>query len=125
LFTEVKLIEFRLHVCWANSALPINGYAAFTPSLASTASPPGTGGAVWDNAEAKLVNPQFIKSSNGMNVFTVKPRTGLEFASTTTPNPGSYAGIPGSIGYYGAGFPASASVATIFLEVFLMFRNRS
>jgi len=130
LFTEVRLRAVRMHICWSapfdtNAWQSLTTLLAITPSLVSISSNPASIAAVWDNPESKLFNVNLLRSGSGISIIELRPRTLLNFATTAVPNPGSYAGCPGSIAWYGLGFPISANIGSYVIEGFYEFRNRS
>lgn len=126
LFSEVRLVWFRVHISFAPSIPTTESVApvfAISSVLNSVASAPTSINTVMDNADSKLW--QTIQQTRLVApFFTLRPRQLLNFAVTTTPNPGSYAGCPGSIQWYGAGHVASTTIARVICEGVYEFRSR-
>jgi len=127
LFTEVRLIEFKMRmfvtgVYDSNAWQGTNPTFVWNTSLTTPTAAPTSAPVVWDNASAKIVNVTLPNSRE--EVMTVRPRSLLNFASTSAPNPGSFAGCPGSINWYAENLPVSISWGVFYLEGFYEFRNR-
>lgn len=92
--------------------------------LSSVAAAPTTVENVLDNADA--VQYQFgIETTRTALKHTLRPRGKPQWAVVTTPNPGSYAGIPGSIQYYAGDLPISTGHLMYYSNVVICeFRSR-
>jgi len=129
LFSEVKLIEFSMAftpVSPEDTKLPsTNGgnVVYISGVLSSVAANPSSKAQVFDNADAKMWTA--LSSTTGKPfVHTIRPRGPLNWAIVTTPNPGSYAGCPGAIQYYGEGFVVSTPIFAITMYGVYQFRSR-
>jgi len=133
LFSEVKFKKFSMHFWPVNlssttilNTPTLGNGLAISGVLSSVAAAPTTFNQVVDNADAVVY--KFLNDySDKVFVHTIKG-TDISWAIVTTPNPGSYAGCPGSIQYFGNGFPtnAGAGMALILYTMvgFYKFRSR-
>jgi len=129
LFNQVRCSKFVLHCVKgqnvASSGTGATPYIVFGSTLATPTGAPGTVGIVWDNSDAKVHCPSNV-SGSGMIVHAITlDKSFVDFASIATPNPGSYAGCPGGILYYGANFSNGMTVLQYFLEGFYELQSRS
>jgi len=128
LFSEVKMKSFEMHF-WpinlsstaAGTALLGNGLC-ISGVLSTVAAAPGATNVVLDNADAVIYKFQ-NDYSDKVFVHRVKG-TDLSWAIVTTPNPGSFAGVPGSIQYFGDGFIHTTALIFYTLVGFYSFRSR-
>jgi len=120
LFSQVKMHKFTCHFT-ADIGLTQGQVIAVSGVLSSLAGNPSTFDNSWDNADSKLWAPKevslhgFVHSISGSD---------LNWAIVTTPNPGSYAGVPGAIQWYGSGFGATVTVGQVSMEGIYCFRSR-
>jgi len=99
-------------------------------AIASSTSPtlvvPSTFQQVIDNGDAQLW--PVIQDYSGRGRYHACRLTGLTWALTSTPNPGSSSGIgagcPGSIIMYGSGYPNSVQVCSIKYTGTYLLRTR-
>jgi hypothetical protein len=121
LFSEVRCTKFSLH--FGRIAGLTQGNPIYISGVLSTvgANPTSTN-QVWDNADAQIWNCASETSVHPIKHTIVQ--SDVAFAIVTTPNPGSYAGCPGAIQYYGDGFSTSTVVTKIAIEGFYEFRSR-
>jgi hypothetical protein len=129
LFSQVRLIEFSIYFSPVSpeDTKQINtsgGNACYVSGvLSSVSAAPTTRTQVWDNADAKIFNCLSMTTGRPFK-HTIRPRGKLGWAVVTTPNPGSYAGCPGAIQYYGDGFSPSVPCFSISMEGIYEFRSR-
>jgi len=122
LFSEVKMREFRLTFVFDTYAALVSYPAICISGVKSYInSAPTSIVQVWDNADAVIWNSRDT-SKNGIT-HGIKG-TDLNYAVVTTPNPGSYAGCPGAIQWYGSGAGTSQSIGLIMIEGIYEFRSR-
>jgi len=129
LYSQVRLISF----CLSFAPCPLEdtklsgttaGSTIVVSSVLSTIGGAATARSqVWDNADAKVYN---LLANQGKTPFKhyLRPKGTLQWAVVTTPNPGSYAGCPGGIQWYGDNFPDSSSIMTVYIEGIYEFRSR-
>jgi len=123
LFSEVKLGRFSIHFSpYVQNTQLLKGRLLISGVLSSVAAAPATKDNVWDNADAKVYNLGVETSLHGY-VHTIRG-SDLNWAVVTTPNPGSYAGVPGSIQWFGDGYTISLGFADTDLEGIYKFRSR-
>jgi hypothetical protein len=127
LFSEVRLVEFKIHLAFtgvydSNAWQGTNPTFVWNTSLSTPGAAPTAISVVWDNASAKVLNP--VVGNGKVYTMVVKPRSGLAWAAVGSADPGSYAGCPGSINYYGENFPNSISVGFYYQEGIYEFRSR-
>jgi hypothetical protein len=121
LFSEVKMDIFQL---WFS---PVAGLTQGAPLiissvLSSVTANPTSVNQVLDNADAEAYQFCVDKSKHPYK-HTLKG-TNLGWAVVTTPNPGSYAGCPGAIQYYGDGYSTGTTVAKLYIMGVYSFRSR-
>jgi hypothetical protein len=126
LFSEVRMKSFSIRFSSPYPRDPdfntnTGNFIVLSGVLSSVASAPTTAAQVWDNADARPFNLQHTQRD--VILHTIKG-TDLNWAIVTTPNPGSYAGVPGSIQWYGSTYPASTTCGVIFIEGIYQFRSR-
>jgi len=125
LFGEVRLVRADLRV--ANYFVAVAGVAtdinrtgmpiAYTNNY--TATNPGSAGAVWETAGAKVL------SMASPEVLTICANVGSrDFALTSSPIPAVFAGCYGQFWMYMNALTASAICLSVWLEVELEFRAR-
>jgi len=129
LYSEVRLVSFeiwftpvspednKLPSASAGNVLYISGV------LSSIAAAPTTRAQVLDNADAKLWTPLSYTLGRPF-IHRIRPRRPLNWATVTTPSPGSYAGCPGAIQWYGDGYPISINLIAISMIGVYEFRSR-
>jgi len=128
LYSQVKLLEFSVTFTPVSPEDTKNitssgGNACYVSGvLSSVAAAPTTRAQVWDNADAKIFCPLSMTTGRGMK-HTIRPG-GVKWAVVTSPNPGSFAGCPGSIQYYGDGFVVSSPIFAVSMEGIYAFRSR-
>jgi len=128
LFSQVKLIEFSINFSPVSPEDTKNittsgGNACYISGvLSSVAAAPTTRAQVWDNADAKIICPLSMTTGRAYK-HTIRPG-GVKWAVVTSPNPGSFAGCPGSIQYYGDGFVVSSPIFAVSMEGVYAFRSR-
>jgi len=116
-FTPVSPEDNKLSSASAGNVLYVSGV------LSSIAAAPTSRSQVLDNADAKLWTP--LSSYGGRPfVHRIKPRGKPQWATVTTPSPGSYAGCPGAIQWYGDGYPTSINLIAISMIGIYEFRSR-
>jgi hypothetical protein len=126
LFTEVRLVAARIHICNVNPHS--DGYAtgqiksdvAMNFNDLSVATAPSSVLAVLDNAHSWL-HPLGKSTASVYSAMVSKNR---QFASTATPSPGPYAGCTGQFSFYQTALTASTTYFDYFLECEFEFRNR-
>jgi len=91
-------------------------------ALSSISANPTSTTQVLDNADAKLY--RFASCTNGSPFIHTLKGTDLNWAVVTTPNPGSYAGCPGAIQFYGDGYSTSSTVGKLGIVGVYSFRSR-
>jgi hypothetical protein len=121
LFSEVKLKLFQLWFT-AVQGLTQGNQLWISSALSSLSANPTSTTQVLDNADAKLYRFASCTESNPF-IHTLKG-TDLNWAIVTTPNPGSYAGCPGGIQFYGDGYSAGATVGKLGIIGVYSFRSR-
>jgi len=125
MFNEVKLVEFILTFCPAqttSTTLVAGSPLAVSGNLLSQSAAPSTISSVLDNADAKLYNLVTDRSQHGYR-HRIKG-TSLGWASTSSPNPGGFAGVTGAIQYYGNGYNSSVIMGYLWIEGIYAFRSR-
>jgi hypothetical protein len=116
-FTPVSPEDTKLPSTSAGNILYVSGV------LSSIAAAPTTRAQVLDNADAKIWTP--LSSTTGRPfVHKIRPRGRPQWASVTSASPGSYAGCPGAIQWYGDGFPVSTNLMAISMIGYYEFRSR-
>jgi len=115
-FWNTNLLSSSLSTSTLGNGLAISGV------LSSVASAPTTWNQVVDNADS-VVYP-FINDHSGRVFRHSLKGTDLNWAVVTTPNPGSYAGCPGSIQYYGNGLPTAEPLLLYTMIGVYSFRSR-
>jgi hypothetical protein len=115
-FTPVSPEDSKLPSASAGNILYISGV------LSSIAAAPTTRAQVLDNADAKIWTPLSYTLGRPF-VHTIRPSR-PQWASVNTPSPGSYAGCPGAIQWYGDGYPASINLIAISMIGYYEFRSR-
>jgi hypothetical protein len=129
LYSEVRMIEFSIYFTPVSPEdtknITTSGGNAVTVSgvLSSVAAAPTSRAQVWDNADAKIFCCLSMTTGKPYK-HTIRPGRKLNWAVVTTPNPGSYAGCPGAIQYYGDGMVASAPLFAVSMEGIYEFRSR-
>jgi len=121
LFSEVKMDIFQLWFT-AVQGLTQGNQLWISSALSSISANPTSTTQVLDNADAKLYRFASCTESNPF-IHTLKG-TDLNWAIVTTPNPGSYAGCPGAIQFYGDGYSASSTVGKLGIVGVYSFRSR-
>jgi len=123
LFSEVKMKRFTCHFVRAlNTGIAAGQGIAVSGVLSTVAAAPTTYSQVYDNADANVYNLLNDTSLHGYK-HTIKG-TDLTWAIVTTPNPGSYAGCPGSIQWYGNGITINSTVGQVHISGHYLFRSR-
>lgn len=128
LYSQVRMIEFSVYFTPVSPEdtkviTSSGGNASYVSGvLSSVSAAPTTRSQVWDNADAKIFCPLSMTTGKAFK-HTIRPRS-LNWAVVTTPNPGSYAGCPGAIQYYGDGFPGSTPIFAVSMEGIYEFRSR-
>lgn len=128
LYSQVRMIEFSIYFTPVSpeDTKQINtsgGNAIFISGvLSSLAAAPTTRAQVWDNADAKILNVLSFTTGKPYK-HTIRPRS-TNWAIVTSPNPGSFAGCPGGIQYYGDGFAATVPCFAVSMEGIYEFRSR-
>jgi len=127
LFSEVQFQSFEMIFWPVNLASTMMATATLGSSIAisgvlsTVTAAPTAVNQVLDNADSRIYS--FI---NDHDTKLTKHRivgTDISWAIVTTPNPGSYAGCPGSIQYYGNGLPVT--VALLFYTMVGIYKFRS
>jgi len=99
------------------------GNAAYVSGvLSSLATAPTTRSQVFDNADCKIFCPLSMTTGRPY-VHTIRPRS-VNWAVVTSPNPGSFAGCPGGIQYYGDGYPITTPIFAVSMMGIYEFRSR-
>jgi hypothetical protein len=121
LFSEVRFTKFVLH--FGRVAGLTQGNPVYISGVLSTVGAnPSSTNQVWDNADAQIL--QLASETAQRPVKHSIVQSDVAFAIVTTPNPGSYAGCPGAIQYYGDGFATSTVVIKLAIEGYFEFRSR-
>jgi hypothetical protein len=126
LFTEVRVARLRLRVVALDpdDDAYATGYARFGIPIAfddtNTGSLPGSIVTVMDHADYKVFN----LASKSVLDYDVKSGS-RQWALTTTPSPGPYAGCTGGFVAYQSGLTASHNYFEYYFDVEFEFRNRS
>jgi hypothetical protein len=128
LFSEVRVVSFALHYTITgstdtNTMIGNTPYLGMSGSLTTLVAAPTSFPVVVDNADGININP-YPRFDGGFTTFKVKYKTPVSWAATSAPNPGAFAGCPGSIGWYGADFPNTQAIASYWIEGIYEFRNR-
>jgi hypothetical protein len=126
LFTEVRLVAARSHICNVNPHA--DGYAtgfvksdlAMNYNDLSVSTTPASVLAVLDNAHSWL-HPLGKSTVSTYSAMVSKDR---QFADTAAPSPGPYAGCTGQFTIYQSALTASTTYIDYFLECEFEFRNR-
>jgi hypothetical protein len=126
LFTEVRLVAARIHICNVNPHA--DGYAtgfvksdvAMNYNDLSVSVTPSSVLATLDNAHSWL-HPLGKSTVSTYSAMVSKDR---QFADTATPAPGPYAGCTGQFSFYQTALTASTTYFDYFLECEFEFRNR-
>jgi len=123
LFSEVRMKSFTVHFVRAlNTGIAAAQGMAISGVLSTVGSAPTTYSQVYDNADATIWAAGTDTSAHGYK-HTIRG-TDLTWAIVTTPNPGAYAGCPGSIQYYTAGMTAGVTFGQYHLSGIYAFRSR-
>jgi len=123
LFSEVKMDSFSVHFSgYKSNTQLLNNRIVISGVLSSVSAIPTTYDTVWDNADAVVYCLNTETSLHGYT-HTIKG-TDLSWAIVTTPNPGSYAGVPGSIQFYGTAFTVTLPYLNTDLSGVYSFRSR-
>lgn len=129
LFSEVQMSKFTVEF-WpvrlastllAGSAASGNGLV-ISGVLSTVTVAPAAWNAVNDNADAKIYS--FANDTTHQPFSHTIVGTDLSWAIVTTPNPGSFAGCPGSIQYFGNGFIPSTALLLYQPVGYYKFRSR-
>lgn len=122
LFSEVKMKSFSITFNRTfDTTIQLGNVLMVSGALSTIAAAPTTYSQVFDNADAKMYQVQADTSKTGYT-HTIRG-TDLSWAIVTTPNPGGYAGCPGSIQYIGT-FTASKAVLLLSMHGVYAFRSR-
>jgi len=128
LYSQVRLIEFSVFFTPVSpeDTKQINtsgGNAVYVSGvLSSVAAAPTLRSQVWDNADCKIFTCLSMTTGKPYK-HTIKPKS-CNWAIVTSPNPGSFAGCPGAIQYYGDGFANSVPCFGVSMEGIYEFRSR-
>jgi len=128
MYSEVRMISFTLNfVPPAPADTTINAnlgnYLAVSGVLSTVVANPASYVQVFDNADAKAWC-MLSDRSRFAYAHTIKPKRPLNWAVVTIANPGSYAGCPGSIQWFGSGLVASQNLLVTQMEGIYEFRSR-
>jgi len=130
LFSQIRVIGYQVWFTPVNPNSTVinsnsNGVQGiFIASvLSSLAGAPSTAGQVLDNADCKEWCC-FTTAQPHPYVHNVRYTGNINWASINTPNPGSYAGCPGAIQWYGGGFQNAEAVFRISHVGIYEFRSR-
>jgi hypothetical protein len=119
LFDEVKCVGLRVQVVPESGAG--TGAVIAMGSLLAGITTPGSISDVMDAPDAKLVSTACTTANGYIHVMKY-PKTGISWATTSSPSPGPYAGCPGSIRIYGQNF--NPTVKAIAMDVRATFTLR-
>jgi hypothetical protein len=125
LFQFVRAVQFKIHFSWASTAPAINegSYMVIASTLNDSATPVSAISVV-NVPNSIMLNPHNTSGSGRHTQTLDLPISNIEFADVGTPNPGGYAGCPGTIIWYGGGFAGSDVVGYFFREGIYEFRAR-
>jgi len=125
LFSEVRNVSFSIKINpYRNNLLLQSGALYVSGVLSSLAAAPTTADQCFDNADAKNYSIGTDSTRFGFSHTVKNTLSELSWAIVTTPNPGSYAGCPGAIQWFGNGFTASVAVIQYAVEGIYEFRSR-
>ena len=126
LFNQVRIVEARGH--WTNVNPHADGYATgfqkyavpFACDLGLTNTTPSSILIVYECPNSKLV-----QLASEQNTTLIAKITGNEFALTSSPVPGPYAGCYGQFQWYQSNLTVSTAYATLYFEAVYEFRSRT
>jgi len=128
LFSEIKFDSFEMkfwpvnHSSTALTTATLGNGLAISGVLSTVTVAPTTWNAVIDNADSQIY--AFMNDTTD-RVFVHRIKgTEISWAIVTTPNPGSYAGCPGSIQYYGNGLVTAQPLLLYSMVGIYSFRSR-
>jgi len=128
LYSQVRLVEFKVHIFPAPGfdsklAGDLSNYLVISSVLSSVSTAPTSAHSVFDNADAKLWTPYAMTTGKPIT-HTLRPAGRPQWAVVTSPNPGSFAGCPGSIQWYTDLLPVSQLAFLYLVEGIYEFRSR-
>jgi len=118
LFAQVKCVQFEVRI-FPTGTDEVKGDVQPMLAVGSSlgdASAPSSYQAVLDNGDSQIY-PIYLDTTARGRYHSLRHKGNLQWATTGNPNPSTsiYAGCPGSLGFFGNGFPASTNVATLHI----------
>lgn len=126
LFRNIKCVAFEVKMlpCYTDEVKGDIAHALIVSGNLQAQITASNYGGLSDNTDSQLYNPTLDTASKGL-YHSIRHRKSLQWADVNTPVPGGYAGCPGSISFYGAGFPASTQLVLIHVTGTYLLSNRT
>lgn len=126
IFATVRCVRFEVWFAFAITTVTAQGnpWLAVGSQVSTLTVNPTVASQALGCSDSEVHAPHLYSSVNvSKHHYKLDTRV-LEFASVNTPNPGTYAGCPGTIVWYGAGYGASTVALSQFNVGFYEFMGR-